>query len=232
MRRKKILILDYSISRVEAPAIKSWMPTDAEITALPIGTEKSFPLELLDGGFTHVIHSGSEYSIVNEEPFTQNAVIFIQETKNKGIPQMGICYGHQLLSLALVGRHAVRKSPNGFEAGWKEAAFTDLGMNILGVRETETVWQHHFDEVTELPAGSELIATNPHTEIQAYINTEQRLFGTQFHPEFDLETGNAIYLQDRALIESHHYKVEELVKAKPSIDTGKIFFEFFLELAN
>ena len=63
--------------------------------------------------------------------------------------------------------------------------FYNNSIKILGVGENEIVWQHHFDEVTELPEGSELLATNSHTRIQAYINYEQRLFGTQFHPEFD-----------------------------------------------
>ena len=228
MNHKKILILDYSISRVEAPAIKRWMPPQAEITVVTIDAEQPVPSNLSDVDFTHVIHSGSECFIVNEAPFTKGAAAFIQAIRDKGIPQMGICYGHQLICLALVGRHAVRKSPHGFEAGWREVTFTDVGMTIFGVSEAETVWHHHFDEVIEVPAGSKLIATNAHTKIQAYINTEQHLFGTQFHPEFDLETGNALYLQDRELIESNHYRVEALVKGRPSINAGKLFFEFFL----
>jgi GMP synthase (glutamine-hydrolysing) len=103
-------------------------------------------------------------------------------------------------------------------------------MNILGVRESEVVWQHHFDEVTELPEGSELLATNPHSSIQAYINDEQRLFGTQFHPEFDRETGNKILLQDRNLLEGNGYDVDAIVKQGPSFDTGNVLFGFFLGL--
>ena len=102
-------------------------------------------------------------------------------------------------------------------------------MKLLGIREREIVWQHHFDEVTELPPGSELLATNAHTDIQAYVNYEQRLFGTQFHPEFDKEPGNKIYLEDRELLEKNNYNVDEMIKGGPSIETGKIFFGFFLE---
>jgi GMP synthase (glutamine-hydrolysing) len=143
---------------------------------------------------------------------------------------MGTCYGHQLVCLALVGEQAVQSSPHGLEAGWGEVSFTGKAVNLLGVRETETVWQHHFDEVTELPKGSELLATNPHTDIQAYINFEQRLFGTQFHPEFDRETGNHLYLEDRELLEKNGYKVNEMIKGGPSFETGKILFGFFFEV--
>jgi GMP synthase-like glutamine amidotransferase len=229
LSNKKILILDYSITRIEASAIQRWIPADAPITSLFIHTEESFPDDLVEIDFTHVIHSGSELSITSEAPFTKRAVAFIQGLRDKGVPQMGICYGHQLVCLALVGKHVVRKSPNGLEAGWGTVTFSETGKRLLGVHEKEVVWQYHFDEVIELPAGSELLATNDHTEIQAYINYEQKLFGTQFHPEFDVETGNDLYLRDRELLENHHYNVEELVKGGPSIDTGRILFDFFLE---
>jgi len=103
-------------------------------------------------------------------------------------------------------------------------------MELLGIRESEVVWQHHFDEVIELPQGSELLATNAHTKIQAYINYGQRLFGTQFHPEFDRETGNPLYLEDRELLERNNYNVDDIVKGGPSFEAGKIFFGFFLEI--
>jgi len=228
---KKILILDYSTTRVEASAIKRWLPADAEVVALFIDTEESFPGDLAENNFTHIIHSGSELSITEKASFTEKVIAFVQAARDKGIWQMGTCYGHQLLCLALVGEKAVRKAPAGFEVGWKTVNFTDKAKEMLGVREKESVWQHHFDEVIELPKGSALLATNSHTKIQAYINTEQHLFGSQFHPEFDREAGNRIFLRDRELLASHHYDAEKIVEAGPSLDTGKIFYDFFLRQA-
>jgi GMP synthase (glutamine-hydrolysing) len=115
------------------------------------------------------------------------------------------------------------------EAGWREVNFLNRARELLGVGERESVWQHHFDEVTELPAGSELLATNEHSQFQAYLNPEQRLLGTQFHPEFDQELGNQIYLEDRALLEENGYDAGELVKLGPSFDVAKVFFGFFLK---
>jgi len=90
------------------------------------------------------------------------------------------------------------------------------------------VWYHHFDEVTELPEGSVPLATNGHTEIQSFINKEQNLIGTQFHPEIEKETGDKIFRQDCEQLEAHNYSVEELIKGSPSFDTGRVFFDFFL----
>ena len=230
MNRKNVLILDYSTDRSETPAIKRWLPAGAQFTSLFIDTEGSFPDDLIAKDFTHVIHTGSALSITKPAPFTQKVITFIKHARDKGLPQMGICYGHQLLCLALIGKQAVRSSPNGLEAGWGEVSFTSKAMNLLGVREIETVWQHHFDEVTELPEGSELLATNSHTEIQAYVNYEQRLFGTQFHPEFDRETGNQLYQEDRELLQKHNHNVDKMIKRSPSIESGKIFFGYFLRV--
>jgi len=230
MNQKNILILDYSTDKSETPAIKRWLPADAQVKSLFIDAKESFPDDLIEEDFTHIIHTGSALSITKSAPFTQKAIYFINQARDRGLAQMGICYGHQLVCLALVGKRAVRSSPNGLEAGWGEVLFTGKAMNLLGVRENETVWQHHFDEVTELPEGSHLLGTNPHTEIQAYVNFEQRLFGTQFHPEFDRDTGNQIYLEDRELLERHSYNVDEMIKGGPSIVTGKIFFGYFLDI--
>ena len=226
--KPKILILDYSVDGSETPVIKSWFSDGMDVTSLFIDSEESFPKDLIQQGFTHVIHSGSALSINEESPFTNRAVEFIRNCTTKGIWQMGICYGHQLLGMALIGKHAVRSSPLGFEAGWCEVRFNEKARELMKLDETEILWQHHFDEVTELPNGSELLATSCHSEIQAYINYELCLFGTQFHPEYAKESGNMHFLRDRALLESYNFEVDEIIKYGPSLDAGKVFFEFFL----
>ena len=230
MNQKNILILDYSTDKTETPAIKRWLPPDAQVMSHFIDTEESFPEDLISNDFTHVIHTGSALSITKPTPFTQKAITFINQARDKGFAQMGICYGHQLVCLALTGKQVVRLSPNGLEAGWGEVSFTEEAKNYLGVREIETVWQYHFDEVTELPKGSELLATNPHSKIQSYVNFEQRLLGTQFHPEFDRASGNEIYLKDRDLLEKYHFNVDDMLKGGPSFETGKVFFGYFLNM--
>jgi len=228
LKRQKILILDYSVDRSETSAIKCCLPINSDVSSLFIDTEQSFPDDLIHSDFTHVIHTGSALSITQEAPFTEKAVNYIQKARDKGLAQMGICYGHQLIAMALVGKYAVRSSPKGLEAGWEDVTFVNSSMRMLGVRKNETVWQHHFDEVIELPVGSELLAKNSHTRVQAYINCEQRLLGMQFHPEFDKEAGDKLFLDDKGLQQDGNYDVDEMIKKGPSFDVGKIFFSYFL----
>ena len=228
MSLHRILILDYSVDKTEAFYTKQWLPENSDIITLFIDTEASFPDDLLEKGFTHVIHTGSALSITKTAPFTKRAVNFIQGARDRGIPQMGICYGAQLLCLALVGDHAVRSSPNGLEAGWREIRFINSALNVLEVKELETVWQEHFDEVIELPEGSELLATNEHTQVQAFVNYEHLLLGTQFHPEFDKESGDKLFQKDKECLERHGFDLQEILSHGPSFDVGRTFFDFFL----
>jgi len=227
---EKILILDYSTDQSETPAIKRWLPENAQVVSHFIDTEKSFPDDLAAKGFSRVIHTGSALSITKPAPFTEKARQYIRYCFSNRIAQMGICYGHQLICLTLIGEQAVRSSPNGLEAGWEKVRFTPAGTEIFGVKEYESVWQHHFDEVIALPERSVVLATNEHSQIQAYINRDRRLLGTQFHPEFDRDAGNNIYLNDRALLEKNGYDIKELITGAPTFDTGKVVFGVFFSI--
>lgn len=226
---KKILILDYSIDAFETPLIESALPKEIEIQSIHVEKGEDIPEKILRQGFTHVIHTGSSLSINEETPFTQRVIKLIRAAVGREIWQMGICYGHQLLNKVLVGDHAVRAVPQGFEAGWKRVWFLDAARRLFDVNGDELLWQHHFDEVVEMPMWSELLATNAHTHIQAFINFDLKIFGTQFHPEFNEAKGNAFFRKDQALLEAHGFSVNEILSEKPSMDSRKTFFEFFME---
>jgi GMP synthase (glutamine-hydrolysing) len=226
---KKVLILDYSIDAFENPLIDSAIPEGIQRQSIHVKKGEDIPDGILRQGFTHVIHSGSSLSITEDAPFTQRVIRLIRAAVGREIWQMGICYGHQLLNKVLVGDHAVRAIPRGFEVGWKKVWFLDEATRLFNIQEDELLWQHHFDEVVELPMWSELLATNGHSHIQAFINFELKLLGTQFHPEFDESKGNAFYIKDQALLHEHGFNLEEIIAEKPSMDSRKTFFEFFME---
>ncbi len=227
-----ILVLDYSVDRTETAAIRRWLPQRAAVTSCFVDTDFRLPDGAELGGFTHIVHSGSALSILDEAPFEETITALIRDACVRGIAQMGICYGHQLLCKTLAGRDAVRASPKGLEAGWCEVDFSDSGRAWLGVARRERVWQHHFDEVTRVPPGAEVMATNPHTEIQAFIDQGRRLLGVQFHPEFDKKEGNLIFSSLSDELRTHGYPPEQMVQGGPSLDAGRVFFDFFLRTFN
>jgi GMP synthase-like glutamine amidotransferase len=222
----RVLILDYSVDRSEAALFRKGFPEGTLSEAVFVSTAEDLPDP---GGFTHVMHTGSSLSICGDAPFMVAAEDLIRRLADSGIPQLGICYGHQLLCRALVGIHAVRRAPGGLEMGWCAITQTGDPVEVPEAGKSFTVLQSHFDEVVEMPSGSEIVMTGGGSRVQGFVNRGMKLFGMQFHPEFDRDTGNRMFRKDRALVEGNGLDLEQILAGGPSIDSGRIFFGHFLE---
>jgi len=97
-----------------------------------------------------------------------------------GIPMLGICYGQQLMAVALGGE--VSRSGVG-EYGKSELAVQTPGVVMDGTPERQTVWMSHFDAVVTPPDGFRVTAATGTSPCAVIEDTERRLFGVQFHPE-------------------------------------------------
>ena len=102
------------------------------------------------------------------------------------------------------------------------------GLEIPGATPVARVLQSHFDRVAAIPDTSELIATNCHTEIQGFIDRKKNLFSLQFHPEFTRIQGNRLFLKEARLLQENGIDLASVLDDGPSIDTGRVFFEYFL----
>ena len=99
-----------------------------------------------------------------------------------GVPILGICYGHQIMSMVLGGN--VRKG----STSEKEYGKTTITYNESKLFEgitTNTVWMSHTDLVDAMPEGFEAIAYTKDCPIGAMQNAEKKLYGVQFHPEVE-----------------------------------------------
>jgi GMP synthase (glutamine-hydrolysing) len=75
--------------------------------------------------------------------------------------------------------HAVRP-----ERGLASIAIRDHGDLFRGLPAEIVVFQDHGDEVTELPEGFRVLASNEACTVQAIADPDRRWWGTQFHPEW------------------------------------------------
>jgi GMP synthase (glutamine-hydrolysing) len=97
-----------------------------------------------------------------------------------GVPVLGICYGHQLMSRALGGEVAATGQR---EYGRTTLSVDEPGVLLQDVPAEDTVWMSHGDAVSRPPAGFRVTAHTASTPVAAMEDRERGLFGVQFHPE-------------------------------------------------
>jgi len=108
---------------------------------------------------------------------------FNKKILNLGIPILGICFGHQIISKQLGGK--VKKS-NSREFGLatvKKLSDSILTKNFFNTKGLNNVWMSHSDEVSKLPKDFKVIASSNNSKLAAIENSKKKIFGIQFHPE-------------------------------------------------
>ena len=103
------------------------------------------------------------------------------EILDLSIPTLGICYGFQVMAQSLGGGVA---NTGLREYGATDATLTDDGGVLLGgTPALQNVWMSHGDQVSQAPAGFEVLARTAATPVAAFGSDERCFYGVQWHPE-------------------------------------------------
>ncbi len=97
-----------------------------------------------------------------------------------GIPVLGICYGMQLLALALGG--TVQGAEVG-EFGRSQLTVHAGGRLLHGTPAEQTCWMSHRDTVFAPPPGFDALASSTASPVAAFESAQRSVYGIQFHPE-------------------------------------------------
>jgi GMP synthase (glutamine-hydrolysing) len=149
-------------------------------------TEEQYPTGFDYDGF---VVSGSASSVYWEEPWLPATREWVAEAIDRGIPALGICFGHQLLADVLGG---TVEDMGAYELGYRTVERTDAGREDpihRNLGDEFLVFTTHSDAVTELPPGATLTAENDYG-IHGFRHGH--VFGMQSHPEYDLETAESV----------------------------------------
>jgi len=139
-------------------------------------------------GFSHIILTGSESSIVERELWAEAEAVMVREAIAGGAAVLGSCWGHQLLAYALAGESHVRRAARP-EIGWI-AIRVEKDSEILGPAGTRPfTFSIHYDEAFDLPAGFEVLASSAACPVEAFRLIGKPVWGLQCHPEIDIPTG-------------------------------------------
>ncbi|WP_436925886.1 type 1 glutamine amidotransferase [Halosimplex amylolyticum] len=136
--------------------------------------------------FDGVVVTGSRASVYWDEEWIDPTKEWVETAIDRGLPCLGVCYGHQLLADVLGGRV---ESMGEYEIGYRTVEHTGDDVLFDGVDPEFTVFTTHSDAVVELPPGAERLATN---DYGVHGFRKERVFGVQFHPEYDVQTAEEV----------------------------------------
>ena len=169
--------------------------------------------------FAGFIWTGSDLTVYHtDDPRVAPQIAFAKALLDAGAACWGSCWGIQLASQVAGGE--VASNPRGREWGIaRDVRLTDAARSSPmheGKPERFDAFIMHLDEVTRLPDGTPLLATNEHSHVQAAIvNVGAGAFwATQYHPEYPLhEMGRLIAARARPLVREGIFPDEEAVAA-------------------
>jgi GMP synthase-like glutamine amidotransferase len=177
------LVLDNFLDEKFSGYFSRYLRDDLEIFK---ASKLEFPENL--SKYDHIILTGSEEFIINDRNWIAEEMKLIQKIIDKRIPTLGICFGHQLIARALLGHDGVRKAEKP-EIGWKQVTINIKNPLLRGIGSDFFVYNSHFDEVCNLNKEFEILASSDLCEVQAYQIKNAPMWGVQFHPEIDMESG-------------------------------------------
>ncbi len=166
------------------PWYSRWFADRPQVHLSEVSAEADV-MPALNDGVDGVIISGSPRDAWNHDPVNLRLCEMVIACRDRGVPVLGVCYGHQLLGRALgglVGRH-----PQGLELGNTQVELTDAGRAsalFADLPEKFNVLSSHADAVQEMPPHCELLVRGQFTLNQGF-HWGNQLFGVQFHPETD-----------------------------------------------
>lgn len=128
--------------------------------------------------FDGYVITGSKHGVYDDMPWIAPLKTFIRQVARADIPQVGICFGHQIAAEALGGR--AEKSARGWGVG-RQTYAADLGDDVP----TLDMLLFHQDQVVSLPHGAQVLGGNAFCPI-GIVRYAEPVLTAQFHPEFTL----------------------------------------------
>jgi GMP synthase-like glutamine amidotransferase len=128
-----------------------------------------------------VLITGSPAGVYDPEPWIAPLEDFIRDAATAGTPQVGICFGHQIMAQAFGGK--VEKSTKGWGVGRHRYRITARPAWMAPEAETFAVAASHQDQVVALAPTARVLAESDHCAFAALDYSHAPAMSLQGHPE-------------------------------------------------
>ncbi len=173
--------------------------------------------EVLSDEVCGVVVSGSPALLSDGEEWMRWTMEALARLHARGVPLLGICFGHQLLGQALGGQ--VNRNPKGREIGTFRLRRQAKDPLLDGVRAEPIVVMTHVDSVLTCPEGATPIASTS-LEGHAALRFSDTTWGVQFHPEMNAALVGCYLEERRSTIEQEGTSVDALLQARTDSQYG------------
>ncbi len=112
-----------------------------------------------------------------------NKYSFDKKIIENGLPILGICFGHQILSKLNGGRVKQSKHREFGLANIYKNKESLLIKDFFNNKKINKVWMSHADQVSKLPKNFKLVASSENSKFAIIENDFKKFYGVQFHPE-------------------------------------------------
>uniref|UniRef100_UPI00404B3730 glutamine-hydrolyzing GMP synthase n=1 Tax=Candidatus Pelagibacter sp. TaxID=2024849 RepID=UPI00404B3730 len=172
-----------------------------------------------------IILSGGPLNVYENDKFKFDKNIF-----KLGIPVLGICFGHQILSKELGGRVKQSKHREFGLATINKVRNSKLTKNFFNKNNTNDVWMSHADQVSKMPKNFKVIGSSKNSKLTIIENEKDKFYGVQFHPEVTHTNKGKILLHNFVFLickirknwSSKDQKLELIREIKKQVGNNKV----------
>ena len=125
-----------------------------------------------------IILSGGPLNVYQNDKFG-----FDKKILKLGLPILGICFGHQILSKEFGGKVKKSKYREFGLATITKVSNSILTKNFFNKNNTNNVWMSHADQVSKMPKNFKVVASTKNSKLTIIENSKDNIYGVQFHPE-------------------------------------------------
>jgi GMP synthase (glutamine-hydrolysing) len=185
--------------------LKTCRPGSAVDILYPADPGARLPMGADLAHYDGIAWTGSSLTIYHDDPQVHPQVELARAAFAAQLPSFGSCWAAQIAVVAAGGQCAAH--PHGREMGIaRKIALSDAGRGhplYIGKKSVFDAFISHDDEVTHLPPGAVLLASNDHSNVQAVAVTHRggSFWALQYHPEYDLhELARLVYCRTDKLV--------------------------------